>query len=65
LIWFVLAVLASPFKSLSIEAENTVLRQLLALRAGRVVAFGSQTMIVLYPASLVSIDLDGRYDRPT
>jgi hypothetical protein len=39
LIWFVLAVLASPFKSKSrLEAENAVLASLLALeieRAGR------------------------------
>jgi hypothetical protein len=47
LLCFVLAVLASPFKSkLRLEAENAVLRhQLIVLRRRRVVAFGSRAMI--------------------
>jgi hypothetical protein len=48
LLWFVLAVLASPFKSkLRLEAENAVLRhQLIVLRrVGCMVASGSPTMI--------------------
>ena len=47
LLCFALAVLASPFKSkLRLEAENAVLQhQLIVLGAGRMVAFGSRTMI--------------------
>jgi hypothetical protein len=47
LLWFVLVVLASPFKSkLRLEAENAVLRhQLIIVRRGCMVASGSQTMI--------------------
>src|ERR1700694_177163 len=47
LLCFVLAVLASPFKSkLRLEAENAVLRhQLNVVRLGCLVASGSRTMI--------------------
>jgi hypothetical protein len=69
LICFVLAVLASPFKSKSrLEAENAVLRhQLIVLR--RKVRVGSayqQRPLVPRPdVSMVSIDLEGRYDCST
>ncbi len=47
LLCFVLAILASPFKSkLLLEAENAVLRhQLIVLKRRLVVASGSRTMI--------------------
>jgi hypothetical protein len=66
LIWFVLAVLASPFESKSrLEAENAVLRhQLIVLR--RKVRGRAQRPLVPRPdVSMVSIDPDGRYDCPT
>jgi hypothetical protein len=67
LCWFVLSVLASPFKSKSrLEAENAALRhQLIVLR--RKVWPGQaheQRPLVLYPVvSLVSVDPAGRYGR--
>jgi hypothetical protein len=70
LIWFVLAVLASPFKSKSrLEAENAVLRhQLIVLRRrlhGRVRLTNHDRWFFYPDVSMVSIDPDGRYDCPT
>ena len=69
LLCFVLAVLASPFKSKSrLEAENAALRhQLIVLRRkvrGRAPAH-EQRSLVLYPAvSMVSVDPAGPHDHP-
>jgi hypothetical protein len=58
LVWFVLAVLISPFKSKSrLEAENAALRHQLAQVEGEGPAY-EQRPVVLRPAlSLVPIDL--------
>jgi len=68
LIWFVLAVLASPFKSKSrLEADNAVLRhQLIVLRRKvrrRAQLTNNDRWFLVQ--MLVSIDPDGRYDCPT
>jgi hypothetical protein len=70
LICFVLAVLASPFKSKSrLEAENAVLRhQLIVLRRkvrGRAQPTNNDRLVPRPDVSMVSIDPDGRYDCPT
>jgi hypothetical protein len=66
---FVLAVLASPFKSkLRLEAGNAVLRhQLIVLRRKLGVGLGSQTTTAGSSAdvSMLSVDLEGRNDCPT
>jgi len=69
LISFVLAVLASPFKSKSrLEAENAVLRhQPIVLRrkvSGRAQPI-NRPLVPRPDVSMVSIDPDGRYDCPT
>jgi hypothetical protein len=70
-ICFVLAVLASPFKSKSrLEAENAVLRhQLIVLRRrmrGKFSSAYQQRPLVPRPdVSIVSIDPEGRYDCRT
>jgi hypothetical protein len=69
LIWFVLSVLVSPFKSKSgLEAENAVLRhQLIVLRRkvrGRA-SYQQRPLVPRPDVSMVSIDPDGRYDCPT
>jgi hypothetical protein len=69
LFWFVLAIVASPFKSKSrLEAENAVLRhQLIVLR--RKVRTGPaddhRSLALGSALSMVSVDLAGRHDRPT
>jgi hypothetical protein len=69
LIWFVLAVLASPFKSKSrLEAENAVLRHQLIVAAqgeGSSPAYQQRPLVPRPDVSMVSIDPDGRYDCPT
>ena len=69
LLCFVLAVLASPFKSKSrLEAENAVLRHpLIVLRRRLRVALSLPPTIAgsSSDVSMVSIDPDGRYDCPT
>src|SRR5450755_1339417 len=65
---FILAVLASPFKSKSrLEAENAALRhQLIILRSkmqGRGPA-DEQRPLVLCPAMMVPVDPDGSHDHP-
>src|SRR3954453_2677998 len=69
LLCFVLAVLASPFKSKSrLEAENAVLRHQLicfAAQAAWPCSTRKQRSLVLYPAvSLVSVDPAGSHDYP-
>jgi hypothetical protein len=69
LICFVLAVLASPFKSKSrLEAENAVLRhQLIVLRRkvrGRALPTNNDRCS-RPDVSMVSINPEGRYDCPT
>jgi hypothetical protein len=68
LLCFVLAVLASPFKSkLRLEAENAVLRhQLIVLRRGvhgRVRLTNHDRWFLSPAVSLVSIDPEGAHDR--
>jgi hypothetical protein len=70
LICFVLAVLASPFKSKSgLEAENAVLRhQLIVLRRkvrGRVQPTKQRPLVPRPNVSMVSINPEGRCDPPT
>src|ERR1700736_2593736 len=70
LICFVLAVLASPFKSnIRLEAENAVLRHQLivfATQAERPGPAFEQRSLVFRPAlSLVSVDPAGRHDPPS
>ena len=67
LICFVLAALASPFKSKSrLEAENAVLRhQLIVLRRkvrGRAHLTNKRSRVLRSDVSLVSLDPDGRDD---
>src|SRR6516165_8923011 len=67
LLWFVLAILTSPFKSKSrLEAQNAALqRQLIVLRRkvnGRVRLTNKDRCAAL---SLVPIDPAGSYDRPS
>jgi hypothetical protein len=69
-ICFVLAVLASPFKSKSrLEAENAVLRhQLIVLRRkvrGRAQLTNNDRLVPRQDLSMVSVDPGGRYDCPT
>src|ERR1700737_2118775 len=66
---FVLAVLASPFKSkLRLEAENAVLRQQLIVLRRRLhgrVRLTNHDRWFFYPAvSLVSIDPEGSHNHP-
>jgi hypothetical protein len=67
LICFVLAVLASPFKSKSrLEAENAVLRhQLIVLRRKVRQAYEQRPLVPDPDVSMVSINPEGRYDCPT
>jgi hypothetical protein len=63
---FVLAVLASSFKSKSrLEAENAALRhQLIVLRRKGPGPADEKRPLVSYPAvSMVSVDFAGRHDR--
>jgi hypothetical protein len=65
LIWFVLAILASPFKSKSqLEAENAVLRhQLMVLRRkvrGPGPAYEQRSLVLRPDVSMVSFDPGGR-----
>src|SRR6185369_912213 len=69
LIWFVLAILASPFKSKSrLEAENAVLRyQLIVLRRkmrGRPQLRNNAPLVLHTAVSLVSINPTGSHDHP-
>jgi hypothetical protein len=63
LIWLLLAVLASPFKSkLRLEAENAVLRhQLIVLRRK---LKGRARLTNNDDVSMFSVDLEGRNDCP-
>jgi hypothetical protein len=70
LICFLLAVLASPFKSTSrLEAENAVLRhQLIVLRrrvGGSSSAYQQRPLVPRPDVSMVSIDSEGRYNCST
>jgi hypothetical protein len=70
LIWFVLAVLTSPFKSKSrLEAENAVLRhQLIVLRCrvrSRAQPTNNDRWFLVPDVSMVSIDPEGRYNCST
>ena len=69
LLYFILAVLAAPFKSKSrLEAENAVLRhQLIVLRRkvqGRVRLTNYDRWFFDPAISMVSIDFAGPHDRP-
>src|SRR5450631_777278 len=69
LLYFVMAVLASPFKSRSrLEAENAVLRHQLIVLRRKVQGRGSaheQRPLVLDPAvSLVSFNPEGSHNHP-
>jgi hypothetical protein len=70
LIWFVLAALASPFKSkIRLEAENAALPtsgDCFAAKAAWPRPAHKPRSLVLHPAvSLVSINPDGYHDCPT
>ena len=70
LLCFVLAVLASPFKSKSrLEAENVALRQQLIVlqrKVQRPAPAYERRSLVLYPAvSMVSVDPAGPHDLPS
>jgi hypothetical protein len=69
LIWFVLAVLASPFKSKSrLEAEcgaPTSADRLAAQGEASSPAYQQRPLVPRPDVSMVSIDPDGRYDCPT
>ena len=69
LLCFVLAVLASPFKSkIRLEAENAALRhQLIVLAAqgeGPRSAHEQRSLVLRPDVSMVSIDPEGRHDHP-
>src|SRR6202051_965623 len=70
LLCFVVAVLASAFKSkIRLEAENATLRhQLVVLRRkvkGRAHLTNKRSLVPRPDVSMVSVDPGGRYDRPT
>jgi hypothetical protein len=69
LLCFVLAVLASPFKSKRrLEAENAVLTSadfLAAQGEGSRSAYEQRPLVTRPDVSMVSIDPDRRYDCPT
>ena len=69
LIWLLLAVLASPFKSnIRLEAENAVLRhQLIVVRRmvkGRARLTNNDRWFFVQMYRMFSVDLEGRNDCP-
>jgi hypothetical protein len=63
LICFVLAVLASPFKSKSrLEAENAVLRHQLIVLQRKSPSYEQRSRVLHSDVSLVSLDPEGRDD---